>query len=128
MTREEVNKLLPILQAFAEGGVIQCKRKDTYQQWSTINGNIVLDSTCEYRIKPSPTYRPFSNAEECWKEMQKHQPFGWMKVQGQYRLIVRLVDGIFQIDKADSVTSFKEAMRYCKFADGTPFGIKEEEE
>lgn len=27
----------------------------------------------EYRIKPE---RPFKDAEECWNEMQKHQPFG----------------------------------------------------
>lgn len=125
MTREEAAKLLPIIKAFSEGREIETK---TSSGWVSIGSMSFVGSPQDYRIKPSPTYRPFSNAEECWKEMQKHQPFGWMKVQGQYRLIVRLVDGIFQIDKADSVTSFKEAMRYCKFADGTPFGIKEEEE
>jgi len=127
MTREEAAKLLPILQAFAEGRQIEGIYKGLKSPWMSIE-NLELNEGMEFRVKPEPTYRPFANAEECWKEMQKHQPFGWMKVQGQYRLIVRLVDGIFQIDKADSVTSFKEAMRYCKFADGTPFGIKEEEE
>ena len=131
MTREEVKDLLPILQAFAEGRVIQYRDNGVWKDITTEEGfytDNAFVNVNDYRIKPEPTYRPFANAEECWKEMQKHQPFGWMKVQGQYRLIVRLVDGIFQIDKADSVTSFKEAMRYCKFADGTPFGIKEEEE
>ena len=26
-----------------------------------------------------PSYRPFKSQEECWNEMQKHQPFGWIK-------------------------------------------------
>ena len=31
----------------------------------------------DYRIKPE--YRPFANAEECWCEMLKHKPFGWVE-------------------------------------------------
>lgn len=30
-----------------------------------------------YRIKPEPKYRPFKDAEECWQEMLKHEPFGY---------------------------------------------------
>lgn len=26
-----------------------------------------------------PSYRPFKNQEECWNEMLKHEPFGWVK-------------------------------------------------
>lgn len=33
----------------------------------------------DYRIKPEPKFRPFKDAEECWQEMLKHQPFGWVK-------------------------------------------------
>ena len=42
-----------------------------------------------YRIKPEPNYRPFKNAEECWQEMQKHKPFGWIKNKndGHYAMV-----------------------------------------
>ena len=33
----------------------------------------------DYRIKPETKYRPFKDAEECFEEMKKHQPFGWIK-------------------------------------------------
>lgn len=37
-----------------------------------------------YRInKPGVNYRPFANEEECWQEMQKHQPFGWVKTKAK---------------------------------------------
>ena len=84
----------------------------------------------EYRIKPEPKYRPFANAEECWEEILKHQPFGWVKDKkdGHYSLITSVltdekevyIDGI-------SGLALYTSINYYTFADGTPFGIKEEE-
>lgn len=125
MTREEIKTLLPIMQAYADGAKLQALITADSQgnkEWvDIINPDLETFTIC--RIKPKPTYRPFKNTEECWNEMQKHQPFGWLKMQGQYRMIVRTVDSIFQLDKADNVLSFEEGLRYCRFADGTPFGI-----
>lgn len=73
----------------------------------------------EYRIKPEPKYRPFKNAEECWAEMQKHQPFGWTKLIGA-------IEYSFITDVDDN-TNYSGAIKEYTFADGTPFGIKEEE-
>lgn len=70
--------------------------------------------TCDYRIKPESKYRPFANAEECWQEMQKHQPFGWVKTDEGY-------EQVWHVNKGDDFT-----LKTCRFADGTPFGIKEE--
>lgn len=122
MTREQTKKALSLLQAFAEGKTIQYKygngwRDITSEDWE-------YNPYFSYRIKPEKTYRPFKDAEECWQEMQNHKPFGWIKVGGQYRLIVRICDNIFQLDKADYVILFKEGMQHCQFADGTPFGMK----
>ena len=35
------------------------------------------------------TYRPFKDVKECWKEMNKHHPFGWVKSKdkGYFHLI-----------------------------------------
>lgn len=79
----EIQRLLPIFQAMADGKTIQTKNGNG---WIDIDGDeegLNLDSLIDYqdcfRIKPEPKYRPFKDAEECWAEMEKHQPFGWMK-------------------------------------------------
>ena len=65
-----------------------------------------------------PSYRPFKTEEECWQEMLKHQPFGWIKLafRGEY---LNLVSRGPQDD-------FNAEFKKYTFADGTPFGIKEE--
>lgn len=131
MTREKVKELLPIIQAFAEGKEIEIKTKEGVR-WSTLEEDDIqyLDfKKCDFRIKPEPKYRPFKNAEECFEEMQKHQPFGWVKnEQMKFNIVcirpngtVRTVmnNGIY-----NSWYSFKDSFR-LKFIDGTPFGIKE---
>ena len=112
MTREEAKELLPIMQAFADGKTIQVWYNDTWQDEeypSFVELNL-------FRIKQEPKYRPFRNVEECWQEMQKHHPFGWIKRNGKY-VNITLVSGESSYD--DSFKSFT-------FADGEPFGIKEE--
>ena len=79
MTREQAKELLPIIQAFAEGKTIQIKKEG---DWFEVGENTEVyfsESPSDYRIKPKPKYRPFKNQEECWEEMLKHQPFGWVK-------------------------------------------------
>ena len=80
----------------------------------------------DYRIKPSPKYRPFANEEECWQEMQKHQPFGWVKAShGQFLITGLRKDGVaFGIN--DNWQDYNYMFKSYTFADGTPFGIKEE--
>lgn len=90
MTREKVKEMLPILQAYAEGKVIECRTKPSAlsKSWQDMNDwtemkEIEYWNNIEYRIKPDSKaeakYRPFANAEECWAEMSKHSPFGWVK-------------------------------------------------
>ena len=82
-----------------------------------------------------PSYRPFKAKEECWNEMQKHQPFGWLKSKknGRYRCIGEVLGS----DNSETVyiaLSTSESLSRCSgsvfneytFADGTPFGIKED--
>lgn len=130
MTREEAKALLPILQAYAEGKVIECRTKPSAlsKSWQDMNEwtemkEIEYWNNIEYRIKPDSKaeakYRPFANTEECWKEMQKHQPIGWTKLKGE-------IEYSFITDVNDNI-NYSDAIRDYTFADGTPFGIKEEE-
>ena len=123
MTREEAKELLPIIQAWAEGKNIQFLSDG---EWHDINQ---ADFTCypdKYRIKPELKYRPFNDQEECWNEMQKHQPFGWVKEISSEMLY--LINGIsdMSIVIMENIDSFKEAMNIYEFKDGAPFGVVEE--
>ena len=122
MTREEVKAKLPIIEAFAEGKTIQFYNGD---EWADLDEATFSASPDKYRIKPEPKYRPFKNQEECWQEMQKHQPFGWVK--GKDGGALYLIHGISNSKvTTDDIDSFKEAMHIYEFKDGTPFGIKED--
>lgn len=128
MNREQAKKLLPIIQAFAEGKTVQYKIE---KEWIQTNVPTFNPYLWEYRIKPEPKYRPFKDAEECWQEMQKHQPFGWLKdkEEGQKVTITRVNDdentGIMAIN-GKSEWTLEGIIECYTFADGTPFGIKEE--
>ena len=128
MTREEIKEMLPIMQAFAEGKPIQFRKGYEWIDIKTGEDLSFLRPPSDYRIKPEPRYRPFKTQEECWKEMLKHQPFGWIINNDTQRLcnigsIGRNNCGVV-IDK--SILYFDLAFNTCNFVDGTPFGIKEE--
>lgn len=82
MDRQQAKELMPIIQAFAEGKTIQAAGGRGWYDVDNINFN-----SCKYRIKPEPKYRPFNDAEECWQEMQKHQPFGWVKYKEEKSIL-----------------------------------------
>ena len=136
MTREEAKQLLPIIQAFAEGEIIEYRTKPGTisagipNEWTEIK-EIGFWNGIEYRIKPDPKYRPFANAEECWQEMQKHKPFGWIKpksddVIGKFMLIDSLMDKVVTV-RTNVRFKYHELLEHYTFADGTPFGVKVEE-
>ena len=80
MDIERAKELLPIIQAFAEGKKVEMALFDNdgaISEWADVFFPTWSDDHI-YRIKPEPKYRPFEDAEECWEEMQKHQPFGWI--------------------------------------------------
>lgn len=74
-----------------------------------------------------PSYRPFKTKEECWQEIQKHQPFGWLinNLSGSYVHPILYCSTLFMFDKGCTDT-FDVAFNHYTFADGAPFGIKEE--
>lgn len=131
MNRQQAKELIPILQAFTEGKIIQIRKhgEEKYYDSTNSNLNFALDNY-DYRIKAEPKYRPFANAEECWQEIQKHQPFGWLKDKKDDHYI--LITAISNTD-VDQITSngniswmFCSISKFYTFADGTPFGIKDE--
>ena len=138
MTIEETKERIAVMQAYVDGKQIQGMCSDgkwvyvPEPSWS-INEN--------FRIKPEPKYRPFKDADECWQEMLKHQPFGWVKEKGDkpsYELLACVSEndeapisfavygsvGMGIIDRPS--IKFNEMFNAFTFADGAPFGVKEE--
>ena len=128
MNRKEAAELLPIIKAFAEGKDIEYRSKGFNEDWKKVTQIPALSfKSFEYRIKPEPTYRPFANAEECWCEMLKHEPFGWVIHNDYHVNIANLIrQSITFADNEGRNSSFSELLEDCKFADGTKFGIKED--
>lgn len=130
MTREETKNPLPIIQAFADGKTIQDWTNDTWKDKEYTSFGELSQSP----IKPQPKYRPFKNQEECWNEMLKHQPFGFVvnKDSIDYCSICRVFkdeNGISRITFTSNQYSdwdMEIVFDRFNFADGTPFGIKEE--
>ena len=127
MTREQAKELLPIIQAYAEGEIIQYK--NFLDEWTDIKENEGLSFICppsDYRIKPQPKYRPFETEEECLEEMHKHPDWGWIIAKGSKIMYHIYVVGIGHVLTDCMSISFPETFAEYEFTDGTPFGIKEE--
>ena len=133
MNRNQAKEFYPILQAYAEGKVIESRTKPstvkgTYipNDWTEMK-DIEFWNNTEYRVKPEPKYRPFKDAEECWNEMQKHQPFGWVKstLFKDLALVKRVTTLYVEINR--DIIDYKDALDKFTFADGTNFGVKVEE-
>lgn len=123
---------MPILQAIVDGKTIQ--HQTINREWYDTNvaslDHLVTYYT-DYRIKPEPKYRPFKDAEECWQEMMKHQPFGVVKDKyftdyQTHRAFICLITGGCDFGGYEDET-FEGCFKVLLFADGTPFGVKVEE-
>ena len=117
---------MPIIQAFAEGKEIEsrCIKGDKSLWYDDEDPS--FDNDLEYRIKQEPKYRPFKSQEECWQEMQKHQPFGWLKDKDDgHRTLITVVDNEDMMAlNGNTGWDFLSIMNMYVFADGTPFGVK----
>lgn len=137
MDRNQAKEFYPFLQAFAKGEAIECRTKPSAVKGTSVPNNwtemteIEFWNNTEYRIKPEPKYRPFKDAEECWQEMLKHQPFGVVKDKyfanyQTHRAFTCLVTNGCHFRGYEDET-FESCFKNLLFADGLPFGVKAEE-
>ena len=124
MTREEIKEAAKVMEAYADEKKVQ--KQDINGLWIDCDNPMFDWASFNYRIKPGPKYGPFETQEECWNEMLKHQPFGWVKSP---RGELFCIDKVFEegIVYKHSSCHFNEYLEgQYSFVDGTPFGIKEE--
>lgn len=130
MDREQAKELWPIIKAYAEGKQIEIKPKVEGSYWNILEEDDMqhIDfKKCDLRIKPEPKYRSFKNREECWKEMQRHQPIGWVTTGKLIFNVITLTgDGVvIHNGVINSRYRFEKSLQ-LKFVDGEPFGIIED--
>lgn len=117
MKREEARKAAEVMLAYAEGKKIEAKG-NRGDKWAYTPDPAFVWGSCDYRIKKEPTYRPFKGKEECWAEMQQHQPFGWVMDTNtkDYQNLLKL-----------GGAGYEFLFQHSVFVDGTPFGIEVKE-
>ena len=132
MTIEEVKRRAELYSALAEGKTIQILNMKGNWVDVEVNKLNYIPETLKFRIKPKSNYRPFETKEECWNEMLKHNPFGWVKSKDKgYFHLIGLVQ--FESEFEDVMITFATSENLARsshsiyenyiFADGTPFGI-----
>ena len=123
MTIEEAKELLPIIQALAEGKTIEVLHPNG--GWTETDKVYFNLPSNHYRIKEEPKYRPFKSQEECWDEISKHQPFGWVKRidTGAFAHISAVFPDFILFN--NEKFNHKESFANYTFIDGAPFGIME---
>ena len=97
------------------------------------HGNKEISAEEVLSLELTDGYRPFKDIEECWNEMLKHQPFGWIKAKdsGSPMLIgniyLNIDEEVYIVWAYNGVVNSASDVFYnFTFADGTPFGIKED--
>lgn len=132
MTIEEIKRRAELYSALAEGKTIQILNMEGNWVDVEVKKLNYIPETLKFRIKPESKYRPFDTQEECWNEMLKHQPFGWLKsIKKQEKVHIGRVE---DEDNILITLSINEGLNYSSsylfdnytFNDGTPFGIREE--
>ena len=128
MTIEETKKAIEVMQAFVDGKDIEWFNEDHWEvikdpcwEWDEDNP--------QYRIKPEPHYRPFKSAEEVMEAIKEHGVNGeWLRrmQNGRFIQICEFDDEIIWLHNSKLGCFYKDIYELFTFADGTPFGVKEE--
>ena len=123
MEREEIKRRAELYSALAEGKTIQILNMEGNWVDVEVKKLNYIPETLKFRIKPEPKYRPFKTQEECWQEMMKHQPFGWIKSKITKQIYCIGVVAEEDMYCFNEFWNYQDAFEQFTFIDGTPFGI-----
>ena len=135
MTIEEAKRRAELYSAVANRKTIQVLISSGEWTDVKINELTCISENISFRIKPAPKYRPFKTKEECWSEMLKHQPFGWVIGGKDYENFYH-IEYVYscnpynyhrvKLSQNDMSFNYEHMFRDFTFIDGSPFGIKDE--
>jgi hypothetical protein len=126
----EAEDIVNIVKAYGNGEIIQqCDDEGIYHDVAKLDMAELVTKPCTFKVF-KPKYKAFSSVENCWKEMQNHTPFGWIKSKPYknhdkyaYIQVLDFSDKKWAIKCSnDFKISFKTAFEEYTFMDGKPFG------
>jgi hypothetical protein len=117
MTKNEAKKLLPLIQALAEGKDVELF-DSLDKTWNVVKDPIFL-SGFSYRIKPELVYVPFE-----WEDWKEFMGKNVINKNGDIWLIIGLSrdEIIIERDEDSKCFKFKDAFLKLNFLDGATFG------
>lgn len=121
-----IEEMTAVMTAYDQGEKIECRKVLCGATgWEDTNAPVWDWCNYDYRVKPEPHYRPYANAEECFKDVQKH---GMLvrHIDGDYHLIVTIGDKYIWLGNASVGIDRDNLLKEFVFLDGTPCGVKEE--
>jgi hypothetical protein len=106
------------MQAYVNGKTIQYRPRTANSEWTDVVDNEPswCWDKCNYRVKPTVNYRPYSSEVECMHDILTNHFNSWMKVKGENKY--------FLLNDIGPETNFDLMFRNCEYIDGSPFGIK----
>ncbi|MBQ0076815.1 MAG: hypothetical protein KBS69_06765 [Bacteroidales bacterium] len=121
------DKMIAVITAHKEGKLIEFKRIDGGypHHWTRCDDPVWNFGVCEYRVRPEepkPTYRPYKDAEECFKDALKHG--GWINIRGQMGMITLIKS--YGIELGEASASYSTLLDFTWADDGSPCGVKED--
>lgn len=127
MSREKAKELLPIIQAYAEGKVIQFRQPDgVWVDVDTQDEAEFSHAAKDYRLKPAPAYRPFT-----MQEFVNGYAYYWSKRLVRPKNHESLFYAITKVEQdgvtLNAVLHISWQTLTCDFIwqDGTPIGVYE---
>ena len=126
MTKE----LLPFMQAYAEGKKVQYVEG---YEWHDVDDATDWEKQYPKFLRIVPAYKPFDTAEECFNEMMRHDPAGWLKAKSGpctavHVIFVSGINGGWASANGQEPRRFSDFFNNWEFIDGTPFGKLADEE
>ncbi len=116
MKRERAKDLLPIITAYSQGKVIECRDTRNVKQgpWEKTDEPMWLNDV-EYRIKPEPRYIPFTFDDNLIGKV--------IIISGRIKtaIIGQIVEGLY-IGSSTQPIEYTGLLNGCTFLDGSPCG------
>lgn len=123
----KINDYITVLQGYLNNEVIECRKKESNENWLSISNPTFNFDKVEYRIKPKKYYRPYINGNEVFDAIQQHSPSGWLYNTNYvcYEQVICIGDN--GISTCKESYSFDEAFDVFIYPNDLKFGVKLDE-
>jgi hypothetical protein len=131
--KEQASAFAEVALAFSQGKAIQYRYpsqdRAVWVDW--LGSDLTIRHDIEFRIKPAPTYRPFSNAEE-FKPHRDRWVVSKNRSESQLEPIAKVIlyndVGVmlypgYESSRTCHPIDWDKAFHRLQFEDGSPFGV-----